>query len=230
MPTKLNLIGRKFGRLTILKADLESERRGTRWFCQCECGTVKSIPTCSLTAGHSKSCGCIVIERCIAMGKSKATHGIRITPTGVSWHGMISRCYNKNISSYKYYGARGIKACEFLRSTPHNLILLIGVRPTGKTLDRTDTNGMYSCGTCQECFHAGWKFNIRWATVSQQNRNTRRAMMATINGVTMHRMEWCDKFNLKPTLFAHRMRKGWTGEMLLRPSANKNGRRKNITV
>lgn len=63
-----NNIGKKFGRLTILKCDNNnSESNRTRYICQCECGNVKSVSWDNLKNGHIKSCGCynseLVIER-----------------------------------------------------------------------------------------------------------------------------------------------------------------------
>ena len=55
----VDLTGRKFGRLTVLRRDA----KGTgRWLCQCECGSVKSIASGTLNSGHTKSCGCLRAE------------------------------------------------------------------------------------------------------------------------------------------------------------------------
>ncbi len=61
MPTKLNLIGQKFGKLTVIEA---APNRGGRtyWLCQCECGNKKEICTDSLRSGNTKSCGCLKKE------------------------------------------------------------------------------------------------------------------------------------------------------------------------
>jgi hypothetical protein len=47
----------------------------------------------------------------------------------------------------------------------------MGRRPLGKTLDRRDNNGHYSCGHCVECKKNGWPKNARWATFRQQQAN-----------------------------------------------------------
>ena len=39
-------------------------------------------------------------------------HGLKGTREYNLWMGIKQRCYNKNNSSYKYYGAKGIKLCE----------------------------------------------------------------------------------------------------------------------
>lgn len=51
-----NLIGRKFGTLTVLSRD-PNKNGCPAWKCKCECGTVKSIRGCHLRNGHTKTCG-----------------------------------------------------------------------------------------------------------------------------------------------------------------------------
>lgn len=54
-----NLIGKTFGRLTVInKSDKRSKNGTCYWTCQCECGNIKDILTTSLTRGTTKSCGC----------------------------------------------------------------------------------------------------------------------------------------------------------------------------
>lgn len=58
---KLNLLGNKYGILTVIK---ESQKplhlKGTNiyWLCKCDCGNEKIIVASSLKFGKSKSCGC----------------------------------------------------------------------------------------------------------------------------------------------------------------------------
>lgn len=53
-----NLIGQKFGKLTVLyKSEEKTNRNGIVWGCICECGTLKEIPQQNLMNG-TKSCGC----------------------------------------------------------------------------------------------------------------------------------------------------------------------------
>lgn len=58
---KINLEGKRFGRLTVLKQD--TIKRGTQllWICQCDCGTIKSIMGNTLKSGHAISCGCYTV-------------------------------------------------------------------------------------------------------------------------------------------------------------------------
>lgn len=52
-----NLIGQKFGKLTVLNCSSEKTKR-VEWVCECECGNLKNVPGLYLTQGEIKSCGC----------------------------------------------------------------------------------------------------------------------------------------------------------------------------
>ena len=56
-----DLIGRKFGRLTVIK-ELECHTPQRRWLCQCECGGTTEANSYTLTSGHTQSCGCLRSE------------------------------------------------------------------------------------------------------------------------------------------------------------------------
>lgn len=56
MPPFVDISGKKYGRLKVIKKD---ETRHGYWICQCDCGTIKSIRACNLKAGTTKSCGCL---------------------------------------------------------------------------------------------------------------------------------------------------------------------------
>ena len=51
---KENLIGRQFGKLTVIKPVLRSS-----WVCRCDCGNYITVCTAYLTSEHTRSCGCL---------------------------------------------------------------------------------------------------------------------------------------------------------------------------
>lgn len=57
-----NLLGRKFGRLTVTKKLPPNEHGDVLWQCSCECGGTTIVPTSSLTHGYTHSCGCRLEE------------------------------------------------------------------------------------------------------------------------------------------------------------------------
>ena len=52
-----NLIGQKFGYLTVLERTKEKANGAYIWKCQCDCGNITFVPTGNLTSLHTKSCG-----------------------------------------------------------------------------------------------------------------------------------------------------------------------------
>ena len=66
-PTKEDLVGKKFGRLTVIKRVENSiqpnKSKKIRYYCQCECGNYKIVTACHLRDGHTTSCGCYGKEK-----------------------------------------------------------------------------------------------------------------------------------------------------------------------
>ena len=58
-----DLIGQKFGRLTVLERVGSTDQNKATWKCKCECGNEIIVPTGSLTSGNTTSCGCYMKER-----------------------------------------------------------------------------------------------------------------------------------------------------------------------
>lgn len=141
--------------------------------------------------------------------RPKTIHGMTGTPTGRSWAGMMQRCYCRTFRFFDRYGGRGIKVCEFLRSTPVNLVMLIGLRPPAQSIDRADNNGHYSCGQCAECLQNNWPLNVKWSNASEQNRNKRDNRLVTVDGVTRCVTEWSEVLKIpRQVLFARLWRGG----------------------
>lgn len=58
MPKKLNLVGQRFGRLTVV-AELPKQGSSPQWSCLCDCGNTKVSTTIVLRRGDCLSCGCL---------------------------------------------------------------------------------------------------------------------------------------------------------------------------
>lgn len=56
-----NIVGQKFGKLTVLEIDEATSIKKNRvfWKCKCDCGNITSIYSSNLINGITKSCGCI---------------------------------------------------------------------------------------------------------------------------------------------------------------------------
>jgi hypothetical protein len=58
---KLNdLSGQRFGMLTVLTRNMNTQ--SVSWRCLCDCGNISTVSPCHLKSGHTKSCGCLKIK------------------------------------------------------------------------------------------------------------------------------------------------------------------------
>jgi len=58
-PRYRNLIGEKFGRLTVIEIAKRDKNNKIRWKCKCECSKEKIVRSSYLLNGDTKSCGCL---------------------------------------------------------------------------------------------------------------------------------------------------------------------------
>ena len=54
---RLNLLGKRFGSLTVIDRASVQDGKNYRWICLCDCGNQCEVITCHLRSGHTSSCG-----------------------------------------------------------------------------------------------------------------------------------------------------------------------------
>lgn len=160
-----NILGKKFGRLTVLDFAGNDKAGHTLLRCLCACGNESVVSRTNLTSGATTSCGCARKEITAA---NRRTHGGKGTRLYRVWQGMRERCENPNHVSYKLYGGRGISVCSEWDqdyASFRDWALSSGYDFNAKrgdcTLDRVDVNGNY----CPE--------NCRWVSMLIQSNNRR---------------------------------------------------------
>jgi len=182
---KKELIGEKFGRITIL-----SEKENRKALCLCSCGKKKIMRVNDLKRGKSKSCGCLRKEK-------MTTHGMKKTKEYSTWNSMKNRCLNKNNPRSFDYMGRGITICDKWLAF-EGFYEDMGDRPKNKTLDRINNEKGY------------YKENCRWATDIEQQSNTRKNIFIEFDGEIKTASQWSISLGGDRSLVSLRIRRGWT--------------------
>jgi hypothetical protein len=162
-----NLIGQRFGRLSVI-SQLQSTAAGqARWLARCDCGGEVRAPGADLRQGRTISCGCLKAER---VAKLNASHGHSVnrihTPEYTAWSNMKDRCRPESKDRHLYYD-RGIVVCERWARSFEAFFNDMGRKPSPElSLDRIDNDRGYEPGNC------------RWATAREQRLNQRGMKVA----------------------------------------------------
>lgn len=189
MTKAIDLVGKVFGRLTVVALDKPVNKRRA-FLCSCSCGNKKVIRSECLNTGMTLSCGCIRNER---IGNLNRTHSMSSTPEYKSWAHAKSRTTNKKDAKYYDYGGRGITMCQEWIESFDAFYADMGPKPSSKhSLGRIDVDKGY----CKE--------NCRWENYFQQARARRDNVFVIVNGTKMVFKDACNvkKLDYKTTHYA----------------------------
>lgn len=147
MPKLSDITGKKFNRLTVVQRAPNRKTDGyAYWDCLCDCGNKTTVSGRNIINGRTKSCGCLQKQ---IVRKLLTKHGYRASVEYSAWRNMITRCYNKNVKSYKNYGAKGITVCDRWKDSFEAFFEDIGKKPVSEwVLKRKDSIGNYQLDNC----------------------------------------------------------------------------------
>ena len=177
----VDMTGQRFARLLVLGPAGRDKNKRTLWRVLCDCGTEKLVDGAHMRYGRIRSCGCLQAEmapdharRTITrfggynrlddkLEKARRRYPSRPkAPLYAVWSAMRQRCSNPRNKDYRHYGGRGITVCDRW-AVFENFLADMGERPgPGYSIDRVDNDQGY------------FPENCRWATQSEQVRNSRR--------------------------------------------------------
>jgi hypothetical protein len=177
----LDLVGRKFGRLKVIKrVGFRPHANGSGsmvWLCECSCGKLREVYSSNLTRGATRACG-----KHRRRGKKSPQYknghwSGKMRPLRCAFGNMHRRCKDLNNANY---GGRGITiAPEWSNDAAGFERFLLdmkipnGIRPRGMSVERMDVDGPYSAANC------------KWGTDQEQANNKRcspsyKARMAVV--------------------------------------------------
>lgn len=180
MSNKYDLHGTRFGRLLVIE---ESGRKHKEivWKCKCDCGKYADVTSSNLRSGHTKSCGCLQIDRTKA---SNTKHGLYGSPIHRTYYNMKNRCYNPHYHLFFHYGGKGITVCdewlgekglenftEWSKSHGYSPYL---------SIDRIDNSKGYSPSNC------------RWVDMKAQQNNRTNNHIINISGISRTLKQWSE--------------------------------------
>ena len=177
-----DLIGKRFGSLTVLEKTDERRNGEVVWKCVCDCGRHFFPKTSGLMNGRNIRCHECAQEVAMQKAKARRKHGGAGTRIYRIYYGMRGRVTNSNRNRYKDYGERGITITdEWLGEHGFEHFrdwAMANGYADNLTIERIDVNKGY----CPE--------NCTWIPLSEQCNNTRRTRRIEYNGETHTAAEW----------------------------------------
>lgn len=197
--------GMKYTLLTI-ESEVMPRTNPRRFNCVCVCGKRTVVTRNNLSREHTRSCGCLQASSrkygAIVHGHSIRNADGAPTSTYTCWASMLQRCRDPKASSYKYYGARGIRVCRRWQKF-ENFLSDMGEKPEGLSIDRISNDLGYFKGNC------------RWQSRLEQSNNRRCNVRLVLEGKSLTVTQWSRQKNISASAIYLRLKRGWSAEKTL---------------
>jgi len=195
MKTITDIVGNKYGRLTVIASAGYSSNSNAKpqWLCKCDCGNEYVGIGVALKNGNTASCGCL---RRDVSRELNTTHGMKGTKIYNTWQAMLNRCKLPSNKSYHRYGGRGITVCDRWKSF-ENFLEDMGEPNKGESIDRINNDGNYEPSNC------------KWSDDKTQSRNKSTNVWLEANGTTMIMADWAKRLGCHSITIKARLARGW---------------------
>ena len=212
----IDVTGQRFGHLlAVERIPWQESKSGPAWRCKCDCGGERVELGWMLRRGRVHGCSECHRERFndrpttkpIQRKAFRSTSGIHRHPDASVWSGMITRCENPATEGFHNYGGRGIYVCKRWYDFAA-FIEDMGPRPSKRlSIERTNVNGSYTCGKCEECITKGDIFHCVWADCKTQSRNKRTNVYVTYGERRLCIGEWAEVFGVAHGSVVYRIKR-----------------------
>lgn len=196
---KENLLNKRFGLITV--KDVFQKDRECFVLVKCDCGNEKTYKYSGFKVSHPTHCGC---------NNGNIKHGMSNTPLYKSWASMKRRCDFPDELHKKYYKDKGIKYCqEWKDFACFSKWALSNGYIDGYTIERLDNSKGY------------YPENCTWIPANKQNINKTNKSHLVIDGIDKSYTEWAKEYGLRENTIRMRIKYGWSGKDLLKPTKKK---------
>lgn len=97
MPAKIDMTGKKFHRLIVIREAGRDNSGQVLWECRCDCGNTSIVRGRDLRSGGTKSCGYLDLEKAVDRIKKETVN-----------HSNISRIKSQKLSVLNTSGIKGV--------------------------------------------------------------------------------------------------------------------------
>ena len=200
----IDLIGRRFGKLTVIKYYGKNKNNQNIWLCKCDCGNEIIVNTGNLNKGNVKSCGCLQKEKAkeANLKYCNIIHDKTFIRLKNIYNCMKYRCKNK-------YKSKNIKICdewlnfENFYNWSINNGFNINANDFQITIDRINNDG-----DCEPS-------NCRWVNQYTQSRNKSNVKLYEYNKECLCIKDLAKKYNIKYSTLYKRLNSGQSIEQAL---------------
>lgn len=208
-----DIVGKRFGKLTVLEYAGKDKHRCKLFRCVCDCGKETITRKSRIIDGTVKSCGCMSSDVWSKMTYKHgyARHG-EYNRLYAIWSHMIDRCHNPKNPSYRNYGKRGITVCDEWKNDVNSFMEWANKNGYSDNLsiDRIDNNKGYSPDNC------------RWADRETQGNNKRNNIVLEYHGERKTITQWSKIIGISRGTLAGRYYSGWSVEKILTEPLHNN--------
>ncbi len=148
--TRIDMAGRRFGRLVGVAYDHTGRGGRAQWLFACDCGGEVVADGGNVRAGTTTSCGCfhreVSAERLTVHGhRAAGRHG----PSYRAWQQIKTWCGNPRSPRFPEHGGRGVAVAPAWADDYPTFLADMGERPAGTVLARRDPAGDFAPGNCR---------------------------------------------------------------------------------
>lgn len=218
MGRPIEMIGKKFGSLTVIGlSDYRGKNgRDKYYICKCDCGN-ENIQILG-TALRRKDKPTLNCKECGIKKKEKYGTKVRGTKLYRAWDHMKYRCCNENCKNYNEYGGRGIIICnEWLGEDGFTNFMKWSLEngfDQNKSIDRINNDGNYEPSNC------------RWTDMKTQANNKSINKIIEYNGISKTMSKWAEEYGVPYGTFVKRINYGWNIERALNEEVTQSRKKK----